>query len=124
MWFQRQKTTHCGYSISLPISRGWAGSQQTTKERRLVDAARLRRARRRMRGYFFGTGVVLAILYLIAAAFLVRVLGLELTQYWSTVMLAAGVLLGGTYAIVMVLWVGTHIIRRLINRQPIMEIED
>jgi hypothetical protein len=91
---------------------------------RLVDAARLRRARRRMRGYFFGSGVVLAILYLIGAAFLVRLFGVELTHYWSTLMLAAGVLLGGTYAIMMVLSVGTHILRRLLNRQPIMEVED
>jgi hypothetical protein len=77
-----------------------------------------------MRGYFFGSGVVLAILYLIAAAFLVRVFGVELTEYWATVMVAAGVLLGGTYAIVMALWLGAHVVRRLTKRQPIMDIED
>ena len=89
-----------------------------------MDAARLKRARRRMRGYFLGSGVILAILYLIVAAFLIRVLGLELTQYWSTVMLAAGVMLGGTYGIVMLVWLIAHIAHRLISRQPIMEIED
>lgn len=90
----------------------------------MVEAARLRRARRRMRGYFFGSGAVLALLYSIAGAFLIRLFGVELTDYWSTVMLAAGVLLGGTYAIVMALWVGAHIVGRLFRRQPIMEVED
>jgi hypothetical protein len=89
-----------------------------------MDAARLKRARRRLRGYFLGSGVVLAILYLIAAAFLIRIFGVELTQFWSTVMLAAGVMLGGTYAIVMLVWLIAHVAHRLINRQPIMEIED
>lgn len=92
--------------------------------RNVVDAARLKRARRRLRGHFFGSGVILAFLYLIAAAFLIRVFGVELTRYWSTVMIGAGVLLGGTYAVFMFVWVGGHIVRRLINRQPIGEIED
>ena len=77
-----------------------------------------------MRGYFFGSGIVLAILYLIAAAFLVRAFGLELSEYWSTVMMAAGVLLGGTYVIVIALWLGAHIVGRLVKRQPIMDSED
>jgi hypothetical protein len=77
-----------------------------------------------MRAYFLGSGVILAILYMLAAAFLIRIFGVELTQYWSTMMLAAGVMLGGTYAVTMLLWVGTHIVRKLVNRQPIMEIED
>ena len=89
-----------------------------------MEAARLMRARRRMRGYVFGTGVVLAVLYLIAAAFLVRIFGIELTQYWSTIMLAAGVMLGGTYGVVMLIWLIAHVVRRAIKRQPIMEIED
>lgn len=92
--------------------------------RKLIDAARLRRARRRMRGYFFGSGIILAFLYLIAAAVLIRVFGVELTRYWSTMMMAAGVLLGGTYAITMFLWIGGHVVRRLINRQPIMDTDD
>ena len=75
-----------------------------------------------MRGYFFGSGVVLAFLYLIAAAFFIRIIGVELTRYWSTMMMAAGVMLGGTYAIVMILWVGTRIMRR--HRQSIMKTED
>jgi len=90
----------------------------------LVDAARLRRARRRLRGYFFGSGVILAFLYLIAAALLIRIFGVELTRYWSTMMMAAGVMLGGTYAIIMFLWIGGHVVRRLINRQPIMDGDD
>ena len=77
-----------------------------------------------MRGYFFGSGIILAFLYLLAAAFLIRVFGVELARYWSTMMMAAGVLLGGTYAIIMFLWIGGHVVRRLINRQPIMDTDD
>ena len=77
-----------------------------------------------MRGYFFGSGIILAFLYLIAAAFLIRVFGVELTRYWSTIMMAAGVLLGGTYAIIIFLWIGGHVVRRLINRQPVMDTDD
>lgn len=105
-------------SASTGTLAGWQGV------RHLVDVARLRRARRRMRSYFFGSGLILAILYMLAATFLIKLFGLELTHYWSTVMLAAGVLLGGTYGIFMTLWLGTHIIRRLIKRQPIMDVED
>ena len=90
----------------------------------MMDAARLKRARRRMRGYFFGSGVILAILYLILAAFLVRIFGVELTQYASTLMLAAGVMLGGTYALVMLVWLIAHVAHRIATRQPVMEIED
>ncbi len=89
-----------------------------------MEAARLKRARRRMRGYFFGGGVVLAVLYMIAAAFLIRIFGVELTRYWSTMLSAAGVMLGGTYAAIMLLWLGIHITRRLKNRQPIWDRED
>jgi uncharacterized membrane protein (UPF0182 family) len=90
----------------------------------MMDAARLKRARRRMRGYFLGSGVVLAFLYLIIAYFLTRIFGIELTQFWSTVAMAAGVMLAGTYGLVMLLWLVAHIVRRLANREPIMEIED
>lgn len=45
-----------------------------------------------MRSYFFGSGLILAILYMLAATLLIKLFGLELTHYWSTVMLAAGVL--------------------------------
>ena len=89
-----------------------------------MDAARLMRARRRMRGYFFGSGVIMAILYLLLAALLIRIFGIELTQYASTLMLAAGVMLGGTYALVMFIWLITHIVHRIATKQPIMEIED
>ena len=89
-----------------------------------MDAARLKRARRRLLGYFLGSGVVLAMLYLILGAFVIKLLGVELTNYAATLLLAAGVMLGGTYAIVMLVWLIAHVARRLINRQPIMEIED
>ena len=89
-----------------------------------MDAARLRRARRRLRGYFLGSGVVMAFLYLLVAAFVIWLLGIEMTHYVATLMMAAGVMLGGTYAIVMFVWLAAHIARRLVNRQPIGEIED
>ena len=89
-----------------------------------MDAARLKRARGRLRGYFFGSGVVLAMLYLILAAFLIRLFGIELTHYGATLMLAAGVMLGGTYALIMIVWLAMDLARRWANRQPIMEIED
>ena len=90
----------------------------------MVEAARLRRARRRLRGYFLGSGVILAFLYLLAAAFVIRVVGVEMTRYWSTLMMAAGVMLGGTYGLIMAVWLVAHVTRRLMNGQPIMERED
>jgi hypothetical protein len=89
-----------------------------------MDAARLKSARRRMRGYFFGSGVILAFLYLLIAAFVIRVFGIELTQYASTLMLAAGVMLGGTYALIMLIWLIAHVLHRIATKQPVMEIED
>ena len=89
-----------------------------------MDAARLKRARRRLRGYFFGSGVVMAALYLIAAAFVVRLVGVELTHYWATLMLAAGVMLGGTYAIVILISLVVHLARRWAGGKPLMEIEN
>lgn len=89
-----------------------------------IDRARLKRARRRLRGYFLGSGVLLAFLYLLAAAFLVHIFGVEVTRYWSTVMMAAGTMLGGTYGFVVMIWLGIHIVRRLIQGKPIMDHND
>ena len=77
-----------------------------------------------MRGYFPGSGIILAFIYILAAAFIVRVVGVELTRFWSTVLMAASVLLGGTYGIVLFSFTGIHIVRRLLNRQPIMDADD
>jgi hypothetical protein len=66
----------------------------------------------------------MAALYLIFAAFIVQLLGVEITRYWSTLLLAAGVMLGGTYAIVMGLWLGARLLARLKNGQPLVEVED
>lgn len=89
-----------------------------------IDAARLKRARRRMRAYFLGSGVVLAFLYLIGAAFLIRIAGVEMTRYWSTIFMAAGVMLGGTYGIILFASLGIHIVRRLMSGRPVMDPED
>jgi hypothetical protein len=67
---------------------------------------------------------VLAFLYLIVAAFLMRLMGIEMTHYVATLMMAAGVMLGGTYAIVMFVWLAAHVVKRLVDRQPLGEIED
>lgn len=91
---------------------------------KMMEAARLKRARRRLRGYFLGSGIILAFLYILAAAFIVRLVGIELTQFWSTVLIAAAVLLGGSYGIILFGFIGIHIVRRLLNRQPIMDAED
>ncbi|PTS82968.1 hypothetical protein DBR17_08785 [Sphingomonas sp. HMWF008] len=90
----------------------------------MMEAARLKRARRRLRGYFFGSGIILAFLYILAAAFIVRLVGVELSRFWSTALIAAAVLLGGSYGIVLFSSIGIHIVRRLLKRQPIMDAED
>jgi len=90
----------------------------------MIEAARLKRARRRLRAYFLGSGVILAFLYIVAAAFLVRLVGVELTRFWSTVLIAAAVLLGGSYGIILFSLTGFHIVRRLLKRQSIMDAED
>ncbi|PNU02943.1 hypothetical protein A8V01_07770 [Novosphingobium guangzhouense] len=77
-----------------------------------------------MRAYFLGSGVILAFLYLLGAAFLVRVVGIEMTRYWSTVMMAAGVMLGGTYGIVLFTSLAIHTVKRLATGRPIMDPED
>lgn len=77
-----------------------------------------------MRGYFFGSGVVLAFLYLLAVAFFVQIFGIEVTRYWSSILMAAGVMLGGTYGLVMLVWLGFHITRRLIQGRPVMDGND
>ncbi|WP_426168755.1 hypothetical protein [Sandarakinorhabdus sp. DWP1-3-1] len=90
----------------------------------MMEPARLKRARRRLRGYFLGSGIILAFLSILAAAFIVRMVGVELTRYWSTVLIAAAVLLGGSYGIVLFSAIGIDIVRRQVNRQPIMDAED
>ena len=77
-----------------------------------------------MRGYFFGSGVVLALLYIIAAAFVVKAFGIEVSRYWWTLMLGAGVMLAGTYAVIMFVWLAANTALRWKRGQPIMERED
>lgn len=77
-----------------------------------------------MRGYFLGSGVVLAFLYLLAAVGLIQIVGLEVTRYWSTVAMAAGVMLAGTYGVVMLVWLGARVVKRLIQRRPIVDADD
>ncbi len=90
----------------------------------MIDATRLKRARWRLRAYFFGSGVIMAFIFLCLAAAIMSIFGLKATSYAVTLVLAAAVLAGGTYAIIYFGAVILHIIRRVLNRQPIMEIED
>ena len=89
-----------------------------------MEAARLRRARRRMRAYFFGSGVIMAFLFLILAAVVIRMIGIEWTSYVATLVFAAGVMAGGIYGIVLLTSIFVYAAKRLVVRQPIMEIED
>jgi nitrate reductase gamma subunit len=89
-----------------------------------MDAARLKRARWRLRAYFFGSGILMAAVFLCMAAFVMSWLGVEKTSYAATLVLAAAVLAGGTYGIIFFAGVLIHIARRVLKRQPIMEIED
>ena len=91
---------------------------------KIMEAARLKRARRRLRGYYFGSGIILALLFILVAAFIVRLVGVELTRFWSTALIVAAVLLGGSYGIALFSSIGIHIVRRLLKRQPIMDAED
>jgi hypothetical protein len=90
----------------------------------MMDAARLKRARWRLRAYFFGSGILMAAVFLCFAAVIISMFGLELTSYTATLVLTAAILAGGTYAFIFFGGVIVHIIRRVMNRQPIMEIED
>jgi hypothetical protein len=76
-----------------------------------------------MRGYFLGSGVVLAMLYLIVAAFIVKAVGVEASRYWWTLMLGAGVMLASTYAIVTFIYLFGNSIVRWMRGQPIIERE-
>jgi hypothetical protein len=89
-----------------------------------MEAARLMRARRRMRGYFFGSGVIMAFLFLLLAAVVIHWIGLEWTSYIATLVFAAGVMAGGAYGFILFGALAVHVVRRLITRQPVMDYED
>ena len=89
-----------------------------------MNAAHLKRARWRLRAYFFGSGVLMAAVFLCLAAVVISMFGLKLTSYAATLVLTAAILAGGTYAFIYFGAVIVHILRRLMNRQPIMKIED
>ena len=89
-----------------------------------MEAERLKRARRRMLGYFLGSGVIMAFIFLLLAAVVIRWLGVEWTSYIATLVFAAGVMAGGIYGFILLGAIVIHVLRRLITRQPIMEAED
>lgn len=89
-----------------------------------MDAARLKRARWRLRAYFIGSGIIMAFLFLLLAEGVIRFFGVEVTGYLSTLVFAAMVMAGGAYAIIYFSAVVIHVARRRINKRPIMEIED
>ena len=89
-----------------------------------MDAARLKRARWRLRTYFFGSGIIMAFVFLMLAAFVISLFGLALTSYVVTLVFAAGVMAGGAYAIIFFGGVIVHVVRKALARQPIWEVED
>ena len=89
-----------------------------------MDAARIKRARKRLRAYFLGSGVIMAFLFLIAASLVIRVLGVEQTSFAATLVFGAAAMAGGVYAIIFFAAVVVHIAKRVISRQPIMDAED
>ena len=90
----------------------------------MMDAAHLKRARWKLRAYFFGSGVIMAFIFLCLAAVIMSIFGLSATSYALTLVVGAAVLAGGTYAIIYFGAVILHILRRVLNRHLIMEIED
>ena len=66
----------------------------------------------------------MAAIFLCLAAAVISLLGFTQTSYVATLVLAAAVLAGGTYGIIYFGAVLLHIVRRLLNGQRIMEIED
>jgi hypothetical protein len=66
----------------------------------------------------------MAAIFLCLAAAVISLFDLTQTSYVATLVLAAAVLAGGTYGIIYFGAVLLHIVRRLMNRQPIMEVED
>ncbi|WP_033966868.1 hypothetical protein [Sphingomonas sp. TF3] len=89
-----------------------------------MEAARLKRARWRLRAYFIGSGIIMAFLFLLLAEGVIRFFGVEATNYLATLVFAAMVMAGGTYAIIYFSAVVVHVARRRLNKQPIMETED
>ena len=89
-----------------------------------MDGARLKRARRRLFTYFIGSGVIMAFVFLMLASALILFAGVDRTSYLATLFIAAGVMAGGAYAIVLFGGAIVHVLKRILNRQPIMEIED
>lgn len=88
-----------------------------------MDAARLKRARRRMRAFWIGGAVIGALVFLCLAALIMAVIGVEKTSYLAALVFAALVLAGGTYAIILFVALAVHIAKRAWNRQPIMDRE-
>ena len=90
----------------------------------VMDAARLKRARWRLRTYFFGSGIIMAFVFLMLAAFVISLFGVASTSYVTTLIFAAGVMAGGAYAIIFLGAVLVHVVRKALARQPIWEAED
>ena len=89
-----------------------------------MDAARLKRARRRLRVYFFGSGVIMAFVFLMLALAVISLFGVDRTSYVGTLIFAAVVMAGGAYAIIFFGAVGVHVARKALARQPIWEVKD
>ena len=76
-----------------------------------------------MRGYFFGSGIIGAFVFLMLAAFVISLFGVDRTSYVVTLIFAAGVMAGGVYGIILFGALLLHIIKRVMRGQPIVDKE-
>ena len=77
-----------------------------------------------MRTYFLGSGVIMAFIFLLFAAFAVQMFGLEKTSYLATLLFAAAVMKGGAYAMLSFGAVAVHVLKRVWKRELILEPDD
>jgi hypothetical protein len=89
----------------------------------MMDAARLKRARRRMRAYLIGGGLIGGFVFLCLAGAVIALIGVDTTSYFATLVFAAAVLSGGTYAIFMFTWLIFRGVRRLFRGEPLLSRE-
>jgi polyferredoxin len=76
-----------------------------------------------MRGYFFGSSIIGAFVFLMLAAFVISLFGVDRTSYVVTLIFAAGVMAGGVYGIILFGALLLHIIKRAMRGRPIIDKE-
>ena len=89
----------------------------------MIDAQQIKSARFRLwRAWFFG-GLLWSFFFLLLAAGIVLAFGVEKTNATFSVVLAAAILAGGTYGIILLTALVVHMIRRIVAGKPIVDKE-